>query len=66
MKIGLLCGREYSFPPAFIDRVNQLGHAARHHRGVGRSSAGTKMDEPPATGSSSTASRTRSSTTAAT
>src|SRR5690606_17468285 len=20
-----LCGREYSFPPAFIDRVNQLG-----------------------------------------
>jgi len=26
MKIGLVCGREYSFPPAFIDRVNQLGH----------------------------------------
>jgi hypothetical protein len=25
MKIGLLCGREYSFPPAFLDRVNQLG-----------------------------------------
>jgi hypothetical protein len=25
MKIGLLCGREYSFPPAFIDRVNTLG-----------------------------------------
>jgi hypothetical protein len=25
MKIGLLCGREYSFPPAFIERVNQLG-----------------------------------------
>jgi hypothetical protein len=24
-KVGLLCGREYSFPPAFIDRVNQLG-----------------------------------------
>jgi len=24
-KIGLLCGREYSFPPAFIARVNQLG-----------------------------------------
>ena len=24
-KIGLLCGREYSFPPAFIERVNQLG-----------------------------------------
>jgi len=27
MKIGLLCGREYSFPPAFIDRVNDLGRA---------------------------------------
>ena len=25
MKIGLLCGREYSFPPAFIDRVNAQG-----------------------------------------
>jgi hypothetical protein len=27
MKIGLLCGREYSFPPAFLDRVNRLGRA---------------------------------------
>lgn len=25
MKIGLLCGREHSFPPAFIARVNELG-----------------------------------------
>ena len=25
MKVGLLCGREDSFPPAFIDRVNTLG-----------------------------------------
>ena len=25
MKVGLLCGREYSFPPAFIDRVNTVG-----------------------------------------
>jgi len=25
MKIGLLCGREYSFPPAFLERVNSLG-----------------------------------------
>ena len=25
MKIGLLCGREYAFPPAFMDRVNTLG-----------------------------------------
>jgi hypothetical protein len=24
-KIGLLCGREYSFPPAFLVRVNQMG-----------------------------------------
>jgi hypothetical protein len=25
LKIGLLCGREYAFPPAFVDRVNTLG-----------------------------------------
>jgi hypothetical protein len=25
VKVGLLCGREYSFPPAFIDRVNAAG-----------------------------------------
>ncbi|HEY2434756.1 MAG TPA: hypothetical protein VGI12_18940 [Vicinamibacterales bacterium] len=25
MKIGLLCGREFAFPPAFLDRVNRLG-----------------------------------------
>jgi hypothetical protein len=25
MKVGILCGREYAFPPAFIDRVNQIG-----------------------------------------
>jgi len=29
IKIGLLCGREYAFPPAFIDRVNTLGRP--HH-----------------------------------
>jgi hypothetical protein len=43
--IGLLCGREYSFPPAFIQRVNELG--ARH--GVAGDMVkigGTKMDEP--------------------
>jgi hypothetical protein len=28
MKIGLLCGREYAFPPAFLERVNRVG--ARH------------------------------------
>ena len=25
MKVGLLCGREFSFPPAFLARVNELG-----------------------------------------
>jgi hypothetical protein len=25
VKVGLLCGREYAFPPAFIDRVNTVG-----------------------------------------
>src|SRR4029078_11776822 len=24
-KIGLMCGREYAFPPAFMERVNTLG-----------------------------------------
>jgi hypothetical protein len=45
MIVGLLCGREYSFPPAFIDRVNTLG---RPH-GVTAEMAslgGTKMLEP--------------------
>jgi hypothetical protein len=44
-KIGLLCGREYAFPPAFIDRVNTLG---RDH-GITAEPvklAGTKMGEP--------------------
>ena len=45
MKIGLLCGREYSFPPAFIERVNQLGYP---HGLTGEmvKFGGTKMDEP--------------------
>jgi hypothetical protein len=45
MKIGLLCGREFSFPPAFIDRVNTLG--ARH--GISAeflNLTGTMMGEP--------------------
>jgi hypothetical protein len=45
MKIGLLCGREYSFPPAFIERVNELGRphdiSAEH-----LTLAGTRMGEP--------------------
>ena len=24
-KVGLLCGREYAFPPAFLARVNEIG-----------------------------------------
>jgi hypothetical protein len=42
----LLCGREYSFPPAFIERVNQLGHS----HGITAEMVkfgGTRMDEPP-------------------
>ena len=47
MKIGLLCGREYSFPPAFIERVNQLG-AAHGITAEMVKWGGTKMDEPSA------------------
>jgi hypothetical protein len=46
MKIGLLCGREYSFPPAFIERVGQLGSA----HGITAEMVkfgGTRMDEIP-------------------
>ena len=45
MKVGLLCGREYAFPPAFIERVNTLG--AEH--GITAEFVkltGTKMGEP--------------------
>src|SRR5262245_32450320 len=44
-KVGLLCGREYAFPPAFLDRVNALG---REH-GVSAEMVkltGTRMGEP--------------------
>ena len=47
MKVGLLCGREYSFPPAFLERVNQLG--APH--GITAEMVklgGTRMDDPAA------------------
>ncbi len=46
MKIGLMVGREYSFPSAFIERVNTLG---RPHGITAEfvKLAGTKMDEPP-------------------
>ena len=45
MKVGLLCGREFSFPPAFIDRVNVLG-APHGITAAMATLAGTKMDEP--------------------
>ena len=43
--VGLLCGREYSFPPAFLDRVNTLG---RPHGITAElvTLAGTRMGEP--------------------
>ncbi len=64
MIIGLLCGREYSFPPAFIDRVNELGapHGITGGDGVARRHEDGRAGALPR--SSSTASRTRSSTTA--
>jgi hypothetical protein len=45
VKVGLLCGREYAFPPAFLQRVNELG--AEH--GITAefvTLTGTKMGEP--------------------
>lgn len=45
MKIGLLCGREHSFPPAFIDRVNVLGAPERITAEMVRL-GGTRMGEP--------------------
>ena len=45
LKIGLLCGREYSFPPAFLARVNSIGQA----HGISAEFlklTGTKMGEP--------------------
>jgi hypothetical protein len=45
MKVGLLCGREYAFPPAFLQRVNEVG---RPH-GISAefiTLTGTKMGEP--------------------
>jgi len=46
VKVGLLCGREYAFPPAFIDRVNAAG---REHGITAElvSLTGTKMGARP-------------------
>ena len=39
--VGLLCGREYSFPPAFVKRVDELGAAmAAAGAGLIRTTAG--------------------------
>ena len=46
MIVGLLCGREYSFPPAFIDRVNALGRADGVSAELVKL-AGTPMGEAP-------------------
>src|SRR5439155_20565872 len=45
MKVGLLCGREHAFPPAFLERVNRLG---RPHGVTAEfvKLAGTRMGEP--------------------
>jgi hypothetical protein len=45
MVVGLLCGREYSFPPAFLERVNDAG-APHGIRAEMVSLGGTRMDEP--------------------
>ena len=46
MKIGLMVGREYAFPTAFIDRVNQAGRAHSIEADFVRLS-GTRFDTPP-------------------
>jgi hypothetical protein len=46
VKVGLLCGREYAFPPAFIERVNAAG---REHGITAEmvTLTGTKMGDRP-------------------
>jgi hypothetical protein len=45
MVIGLICGREYSFPPAFLAKVNELG-AAENITGEFVKLGGARMGEP--------------------
>jgi hypothetical protein len=45
MIIGLICGREYSFPPAFLAKVNELG-AADGITAEFVKLGGTRMGEP--------------------
>src|ERR1700685_721920 len=44
MIVGLMCGREFSFPPAFINRVNELGTSKKITAEMG-TLGGTKMGE---------------------
>jgi hypothetical protein len=44
-KVGLLCGREFSFPPAFIERVKTLGAKDGITAELVKL-GGTRMDEP--------------------
>jgi glutathione synthase/RimK-type ligase-like ATP-grasp enzyme len=46
MLVGLLCGSERSFPPAFIDRVNELGKKDGIHAEM-LALGGTWIGEPP-------------------
>ena len=46
MKIGLMVGREHSFPHAFIDRVNEIG-APHGITAEFVKLVGTRFDEPP-------------------
>ena len=43
--VGLLCGREHSFPPAFVKRVDEIG-GPHGITGEMVMLGGTKMDEP--------------------
>ncbi len=47
MKVGLMCGREFSFPPAFVERVTALGKKDGVTGEMVRL-RGTKMGEAPA------------------
>src|ERR1700693_4126442 len=46
-KVGLLCGREFSFPPAFLARVNELGKKDGVTAELCKL-GGTRVGEPPA------------------
>ena len=45
MRVGLMVGREYSFPPAFLQRVNEMG-APHGITAEMVTLGGTRFDEP--------------------